>query len=303
MVQLNFNASQHEPSAGSGPVLPEGWYNGVITHTETKRAKLKEGQTEAQANVFLACTTRIQETGADVVMRFNLWNDNPEAVRIANGQLSKLLHVIGIFGDVGDSANMHNKPFQVKVICREDKVTKRMSNEFNDYRYSDGREWSKNPGNAPAGIPPNPQTGAPAGYGAPPAQAPAPGGYPPPNGAPGQAPGGYPPPGGAPAPGGYPPPGGQAPAPGGYPPPGGQAPGGFAPAPGYPAPGQAPAPGGYPPPAGAAPGGFPQPGQAPGGYPPPGAPQGPTPGYPPPAGAPQYGAPGGAPAWPGQPPR
>lgn len=297
MVALNFNAHNVEPSSGERQILPEGWYRALIIKTEQKPVKDSDDK-----KFFLAMTMQLQsvETGQTyegVVNRFNLWNDNPEAVRIAQGDLSKLCHVLRVF-DITNTEQLHNIPFQIKVTHQTDKG-KIVGNNFPDMRYADGAEFKKGQNGAPH---PNPATQNPQAFGG---GQPAPG----PQGGFGQGqapqggqPGGFQPqgpaggfggqPGGQPQPGGF---GGQ-PAPGqpqggaaqpwGGQPQGGQ-PGGFGGAPqggqGF----QPQNPGGFQPQQPQAPqGGFA--GGAPGGF----APQGPAGGF---GGAPQGGGFGNAP--------
>lgn len=281
MVALNFRADQHEPSAGTPPVIEPGWYPVIITKSLMKQVK------EKPQNVYLELTMHCAPLARDLVTRFNLINDNPEAVRIANSNFSLLCHVLGFTGEIPDSDVLHNRPFQVYALKKESddgKGGKRMQNEFTDFKYSNGAEFVKNPGNAPHGSPAGQNTGAPPGYGtAPPAGQP-PAAPPPGYGAPQGQPPGQPPAqpwGGAPGqPPGYPPQG-QPPAAPQYQPQPGQPPA-YAPQPGQP-----PA---YAPPAGQPPAYQPQPAmpQAP-----------PPPGYTPQPAAPGYGAPppGGPPAW------
>ena len=160
MVALNFNAHNVEPSSGERQILPEGWYRALIIKTEQKPVKDSDDK-----KFFLAMTMQLQsvETGQTyegVVNRFNLWNDNPEAVRIAQGDLSKLCHVLRVF-DITNTEQLHNIPFQIKVTHQTDKG-KIVGNNFPDMRYADGAEFKKGQGGAPH---PNPATQNPQAFG------------------------------------------------------------------------------------------------------------------------------------------
>lgn len=273
MVQLGIAIDGSSASIGGGAsALPEGWYNGVITQTTHKGVKDTK-------NSYLEAVVSIQPSGK-YIHRFNLWNDNPDAQRIANQELAAFCAVLGIQGSIQDSRQMENIPFGLYLSVEENdyKGRKTIQNRCTNLRYGNGQEWTP-PGKSGSNAAPQGGGGAPAGF-TPPGAAPgaAPGA--PPAGVPGAPPGFTPPgapPAGAPAPGAPQQPWGGAPqgAPPGQPYPGQPAPG--APAPGYapqpPAPPQGqpayqPAPG--------APGAPPAPGQfqpgAPGAFPGGGAP-------------------------------
>lgn len=283
MAVLNFNSAAVAPVAGGLEVYPEGWYTMTISETE-----IKETQNDKNAG-FLACKATIMEgahAGKPFTIRFNLYNSNPQTVKIAEGALSKLCHCMGVVGHVTDTNMLHNRPFQTKLVVKTDKDDKsRTSNDARDYRYANGAEFTAPGQAAPNGpsIAATPQPQAPAagpvptappGFGPGPGPAPA---APPAGPSPGSfaqppqaQPGAFPaaPPAG-PAPGAFP----AAPQPGGFAPVAGGPPA-FpgAPAPGAPAqafPGAPPAqPGAFPAAPQAVPQGAPQPWGQPGYAPP-----------------------------------
>lgn len=268
MVQLGIAIDGSSASIGGGAsALPEGWYNGVITQTTHKGVKDTK-------NSYLEAVVSIQPSGK-YIHRFNLWNDNPDAQRIANQELAAFCAVLGIQGSIQDSRQMENIPFGLYLSVEENdyKGRKTIQNRCTNLRYGNGQEWTP-PGKSGSSAAPQ-GGGAPAGF-TPPGAAPGA----PPAGVPGAPPGFTPPgapPAGAPAPGAPQQPWGGAPqgAPPGQPYPGQPAPG--APAPVYPAQPPAP-PQGQPAyqPAPGAPGAPPAPGQfqpgAPGAFPGGGAP-------------------------------
>jgi len=270
MARLDFNANEVAPDAGGREPWPEGWHTVIINESDVENVK-KEGSKSAYLKLTIISTNGVPSGSQDLI--FNIFNESADAVRIAKGQLTKLCHVLGKTGMVGDSRELHNIPFQVRM---EHQKTERgaILSRARDYRFTDGRELPK-PGthaqHVPPGAIPNsampPQAAPPAGFGAPP---PAPGfGVAPPQPGYGQQPPAPPPqqPQYAPQPPAPPQPQYGAPPPGYAPqppaPPQAQPPG----MPGYgapPAPPQAPngqyaaPPGGFQPPPGHQPWGGPQ---------------------------------------------
>ena len=122
MVQLNFDARAVKPASVDGgaeqlPVSDGMGYMVVIVSDEVVCAK-----SNPEKNQFLALRLRVVEgphTGAYGLYRLNLVNENSQAVEIARGQLSALCHAIGAF-HVGDTSELHNKPFRVVVVPQDD---------------------------------------------------------------------------------------------------------------------------------------------------------------------------------------
>lgn len=111
-VQLNFDASTVAPSAALDPI-PAGWYNAHITDSEAK-------PTSAGTGFYLELEMEVLDgpyAGRKVFDRLNLHNPNPVATEIAYKQLSAICHATGVI-QVADSAQLHNRPLQVKVALR-----------------------------------------------------------------------------------------------------------------------------------------------------------------------------------------
>jgi len=156
MVQLNFDANQVAPSTGFDPV-PEGWYNVAITESEIKPTKTGDG-------AYLQLKVSIidgPQAGKPVFIRLNLKNSNQQAVDIAHGELSAICHATGVF-QVSDSSQLHNLPFQIKVIVKKDPQHGE-SNEVKSYRDASGNE----PGRPAQGGQPSSFTPAPTATAAP----------------------------------------------------------------------------------------------------------------------------------------
>lgn len=82
-----FNATNIPPQQGT-PSHPSGMFDFQISHTEIKENKEKTGG-------YLE--VEFSSPAGRIPFRYNLWNNSPQAVEIANKQLSALCHAIGIF--------------------------------------------------------------------------------------------------------------------------------------------------------------------------------------------------------------
>lgn len=114
---LNFNAQQHAPSVGGGnyEVLPEGRYNFVVSDG------IQSGTASNDGSGKLELTLTIIDgalAGKTMKWNLNLWNSNPQAAQIAQGELSALCHAIGRF-QIGPVTDLYNAPFAADVGTRE----------------------------------------------------------------------------------------------------------------------------------------------------------------------------------------
>lgn len=110
MVAYSFASNQHDPSYGSSGGLPAGKFKVVIASTKGVPTKNGDGQ-------YLALELKVIEgpqTGGTQTDRLNLFNSNPDTVRIANGQLSAYCHVTGKF-QFQDTDELCNIPFWVEI--------------------------------------------------------------------------------------------------------------------------------------------------------------------------------------------
>jgi hypothetical protein len=304
MVAINFNAQNVAPAEAGLPVW-EGLVPVTISRCEVANTSANNGS--KYLAVFLKAAMG-RYAGQENVVRLNLWNVNPQAVDIAQRELSSISHVTGRM-----QLNDTNDLIGANMLTIWEKGTREIENqqtgkkttidscECKEYRITDGRTIKELRGGQPASNPFDVQAFM-ASQGSAPAAAAAPAPAPQPSPAmpvsPQQMQGGGAQPGftppaapqtgtAGPATGG-----GFAAAPGGAPSP---AAGGFGTAAG-----PAPSNGGFSPPAGPAQGGFGQPGAAPaqGGFTPPAAgPQGGGFGGPAPAGGGFQPGPGGAGPW------
>ena len=148
MAQLNFDASQVAPDTGVLDALPAGWYNVSMDASEMKPTKDGSG-------AFLECRFSVldgQYKDRKVFSRFNLRNNNPQAVEIAYKQLSALCHAAGVM-QVQDSSMLHNRPVKIKVTVRPADGQYEASNDIKAYRNINDQSVGSTTG-TPAGMPP-----------------------------------------------------------------------------------------------------------------------------------------------------
>lgn len=126
MAQLPsyFDANQVEPDAPR-ELFPAGDYTMQITASDMEEAK-KPG------NWFLKLELTVVDgplAGRKIFDRLNLVNSNPQAVDIAQRQLSAICHATGKLG-IDDSSALHMIPMQVKVSLdvRKDDPNKHENN-------------------------------------------------------------------------------------------------------------------------------------------------------------------------------
>lgn len=227
-----FDATTVNPNKGFEP-LPTDWYNCMITETETKRTKDGSG-------AYLEIVHKVLDGKYKDRLfwnRLNLWNNNPVAVEIAQGDLSAICHAVGVF-QVQQTQVLHGIPLMARLVEKPAEKGYEASNDVKAYAKI-GEKISINsagmvgvsaapaapPTGAPWGAaqpmaPPAPPAAPPAAPAPPPTAPPAPPAPAPPPapsftppGMPPEAPPVQPPPAPAPAPPPFP----QGPVPGGAP--------------------------------------------------------------------------------------
>lgn len=110
MAQLNFNANDYEPTSTFEPI-PYGKYQAVITSSEMRVTKAGTGQ-------YLQLEFVIIEgdyEGRKLWSRLNLDNPNPDAVRIAQSDLSAICRAVNVL-EVQNSEQLHNLPLTIHVV-------------------------------------------------------------------------------------------------------------------------------------------------------------------------------------------
>lgn len=114
MAQLNFNAATVQPSQSFDP-LPAGDYIAQITESSIK-------PTKAGTGMMLNLTWTVldgQFANRKIFDRINVANQNPEAERIGQQQLSAICHAVGVL-NLQDSNQLHGRPCKIKVKVRKD---------------------------------------------------------------------------------------------------------------------------------------------------------------------------------------
>lgn len=126
MPTLNFNASEVEPNIGFQPV-PAGKYIAVITDSEMKDTRSGTGR-------YLQLEFEIIEgeyRGRKLWSRLNLENPNPEAVRMARGDLSAICRAVNVLTPK-DSIELHNLQLEITVRCKNNQDGE-ITNEIKGY--------------------------------------------------------------------------------------------------------------------------------------------------------------------------
>lgn len=122
-----FNAMSVEPSKSFEPI-PEGKYTAIITASQFKATKSGSGE-------YLELSIQIVDgphKGRQLWERLNLKNPNAVAVAIAEGTLSAICRATGVL-QPQDSAELHDIPIEIKVVCKRDKDSGEIRNEIKGY--------------------------------------------------------------------------------------------------------------------------------------------------------------------------
>lgn len=135
-----FNAGE-VPASDSYDPLPAGWYPAMITESEFRATSAGTGQ-------YLKLRFDIIDgpgQGRVVFTNLNLENPNPKAVEIAQKDLSAICRAVGVMTPQ-DSAELHDKPLQIKLTIRPAQGDYDAQNEVKGYKALDGAA----PASAPA---------------------------------------------------------------------------------------------------------------------------------------------------------
>ena len=133
----NFNANDHEEYNGEFQKIPPAWYPAIITDSIDKVQSKNKPQ-----NYYLKCVVKIMGDnfgGRLLWENINLWNSNPEAVKIANSKFAGICKAVGVICP-SDSNELLNIPFGIKVghdkktgdekivaFCSEAELSEKMS--------------------------------------------------------------------------------------------------------------------------------------------------------------------------------
>jgi len=116
MANFNFDTNTVEKRENSYALLAAGWYTAQVIESEL--VPLKSGLGQALKLTFEVLSDGAR--GRKVWMRLNVRHSgSPKAELIAQQQLRELCESLGIVR-MQDTAELHNKPVQIKVKVRKD---------------------------------------------------------------------------------------------------------------------------------------------------------------------------------------
>lgn len=122
-----FNAEEHEPIGDFTP-LPAGWYRVVITESEVKPTKAQTGEyVQLRMEVIEG-----EHSGRIIFDRLNLENPSEKAVEFARRKLAGICRAVNV-PRPRTTAELHDKPFAVKVKIRAGEGDYGPSNEPVEY--------------------------------------------------------------------------------------------------------------------------------------------------------------------------
>jgi hypothetical protein len=127
MAQFNFDASTVAPQASTGPV-PAGTYLTQIIESDV--SPLKSGKGSGMKLTFEIIDG--QYKGRRIWENLNIQHENEETQRIAQAQLSALCHAVNVI-KLQDTAALHHKPVNVRVVVREAQGQYQASNNIKGY--------------------------------------------------------------------------------------------------------------------------------------------------------------------------
>jgi hypothetical protein len=150
-MQGGYDANQHQPIQDVGGSHPPGRFPAKITNTVIETNKAGNGG-------FLK--VEFTTPAGKIFNRYNLWNPNPQAVDIANKQLSTLCRATGVFrlNWEDDGAAMRNAECQIEVVPQKDK-------EGKDTEYTEIKTIMDRAGNDPTKVGQQPQAAPQGGQG------------------------------------------------------------------------------------------------------------------------------------------
>ena len=149
MAQFSFDTSTAPVRENNFELLPAGWYTAQAVESEI--VPLKSGQGQSLKLTFEVLQDGYR--GRKVWARLNVRHSgSPEAERIANEQLGELCRSVGL-GRMQDTAELHNKPVQIRVKIREDKSGQyEPQNEVIGYKPAAGSKFMETSAGARAVI-------------------------------------------------------------------------------------------------------------------------------------------------------
>ena len=153
MPEINYNSADYEP-IGSFELLPVGEYTVVITGSEYKMTKPKDGREQSK---YLSLTFSVvdgEAKGRKLFTSLHINNPNDQAKEIARRTLSAICGCIDV-PRPKLTEEMHNIPLIVKVAIRPANVKDgyEAQNEIKAYKRADGKPLTPPVANAVPGKP------------------------------------------------------------------------------------------------------------------------------------------------------
>lgn len=128
MKLTGFDAAKHAPTQEKLGALPPGDYTVEITDSQQKTTKAGTGS-------YLELVLRVVEGTYErrqLWVRLNLDNPNPQAVKLAQAELSAICRAVGVLTP-NDSSDLHGRPMVVTVTQVPAMGSTGMRNEVRAY--------------------------------------------------------------------------------------------------------------------------------------------------------------------------
>lgn len=134
MASFSFDTSTVAPRENNYELLPAGWYVAQITDSEI--VDLKSGNGKAIKLTFDVLSEGYR--GRKIWAQLNVRHNKQRAEQIAQQQLRELCDSLGIVR-MNDTAELHNKPIQIKVKVRKsDNPQYEDQNDISGYKAAGG---------------------------------------------------------------------------------------------------------------------------------------------------------------------
>ena len=132
MAHIEFDANEYEPMGSFDPI-PVGEYLVVISDSDIKPTS--KGTGKYLQLVYDVIDGEYQ--GRKLFDRLNILNENDTAQKIGKSQLSAICRAVGVMSPK-DTAELHDKPFIVKVAIKPATEQYQASNTIKGYKSKDG---------------------------------------------------------------------------------------------------------------------------------------------------------------------
>lgn len=117
-LPTGFNANEHEPM--DFDLLPPGWHRVCVVASEMKTAQ--KANPNGSKNQYIALTIKVVDgpaKGRQLWENLNFWNQNQEAVKMANRTFASICRSVGVQAP-NQTEEIHNMPFGIKIGHKKD---------------------------------------------------------------------------------------------------------------------------------------------------------------------------------------